>query len=130
MPVYLYSNPENEAEVVEIVQSINDDHVYSRGGVKWNRVFTVPTSSVDTKWDADDPKSFVEKTGNKRGTLGEIQDKAKELSLQREKRDGVDHVKEQFYKDYSNARAGKEHPDVKKRKMKKKLSKTNFEWSD
>ena len=86
MPEYLYQHPETE-EVKGIIQSIHDKHEYiDEKGLKWNRVFTVPQMGIDTKMDAGtDPKSFAEKTSNKKGTLGDLFDQSKELSEARKK---------------------------------------------
>jgi len=130
MPIYIFSNPENENETVEVVQSVNDEHIYTKDGVKWNRVFTVPTASVDSTWNPDDPKDFVEKTKNKKGSIGNLMDKSEELSARRKSKYGIDPVKEKFYKRYAEERAGREHPDVKKRKLKERLEKTPFVWED
>jgi hypothetical protein len=63
MPLYIYQNPKTQ-EVKEIVQSVHDKHEYSEGGVKWNRVFTVPQVGIDSKLDANSTeKDFVDTTG-------------------------------------------------------------------
>lgn len=130
MPIYLFSNPKDESEVVEVIQSIKDDHVYIKDGIKWNRVFTVPNASIDTKWDSDNPRDFIEKTGKRRGTIGDMMEKSKELSERRNKRYGKDHVKEKFYDNYRKTHRGKDHPEKRKQKLKEKLEQTNFYWED
>lgn len=64
MPVYIYQNP-NTQEVKEIVQSMNEDHTYiDNKGLKWNRVFHSPETSIkDTKLDFRNKKD-VEKWEN------------------------------------------------------------------
>lgn len=128
MPIYLYSNPKDENEVEEVIQSVHDEHVYSKDGVKWTRVFTVPTASVDSKWDENNPQDFVEKSKGKKGTIGNLMEKSAELSAKRKKRYGKDKFKEQFYSDYKKNHSGKDHPDVKKKKLKKILEKTHLSW--
>lgn len=117
MPIYLFSNPSNENEIIEVIMSVNDKHEYFKDGVKWDRVFTKPNASVDTKWDANNPRDFVNKTANKKGTIGDIMDKSAELSEKREKQQGIDPIKEKAYSDYSKERGGKEHPDLRKKKL-------------
>lgn len=100
MPQYLYRNEETQ-EIKEVFQGINDKHEYFEGGVEWKRVFTVPNVGVDTKVDAFSNKAYVEKTGNMKGTIGDLLDYSKELSDKRaESRDGVDPVKKKFESDY------------------------------
>ena len=111
MPIYLYQNPKTE-EVKEIIQSMNDVHEYHEDGVKWNRVFTVPNASIDTKQDPFSSKQYVDSTRNKKGTYGDLLNKSAELSEQRAKLNGgIDPVKEKYYSDYSKNRRGAKHPD-------------------
>ncbi len=83
-----------------------------------NRVFTVPTTSIDTKIDPSDLKKMAEKTGNMKGTVGDLWDKAEELSKERAARskDGVDPIKKKTLKDYAKKRKGKEYKDTRERK--------------
>lgn len=112
MPIYLYQNPETE-EIKEIIQSVHDKHEYFENGVKWNRIFTVPQTSFDTKFNPYDSRGFVEKTGKMKGTLGNIIDASKELS---EKRGGdSDPIKKKYYEDWSKKRGGRTHPDIRKK---------------
>jgi hypothetical protein len=128
MPLYLYSNPDKPEEIVEIVQSVNDKHEFIKDGVKWNREFTSPFASIDTKIDPFNKRDVLSKTANKKGSLGSIIDFNKELSEKREKRTGVDPVKEKYYENYKRKRGGKhEHPDVIKRKTRDKLKKFGFQ---
>ena len=50
MPIYIFQNP-NTGETKEIVQKMNDLHVYKEDGVLWNRLFTIPQASIDTDID-------------------------------------------------------------------------------
>lgn len=110
MPLYIYQNPKTQ-EVKEIVQSVHDKHEYSENGIKWNRVFTVPQVGIDSKLDASSTeKDFVEKTKNKKGKVGDLWDRSRELSEKREKLYGKDPVKEKYFKDWSSKRKGKKHP--------------------
>lgn len=106
MGLYIYENPKN-GEIKEIFQSMSEEHKYSENGIKWNRVWTVPLANSDTMHDEDNLNQFVERTKNKRGDLGNVQDYAKELSLKREKIRGIDPVKTEFYDKYSKKTGGK-----------------------
>jgi hypothetical protein len=110
MPIYIYQNPKTN-EVKEIIQSVNDKHEYIESGVKWNRIFTVPQVNIDCKLDANSTaKDFAEKTKNKKGHVGDLWDRSRELSEKRAKVYGKDPVKEKYYKDWSKKRKGKRHP--------------------
>ncbi len=128
MGLYIYSNPEKPEEIVEVVQSINDKHEYFVDGIKWDRVFTKPTASTDNKIDPFNKREVLDKTANKRGSLGNMIEFNKELSAKRARRDGKDPIQEKYYESYKNKRGGKhEHPDVIKRKTRDKLKKFGFE---
>ena len=111
MPVYVYIHPETE-ESIEIVQSINDDHVYiDKHGIKWERSFTVPEINTQGQLKPDcSPKDFVSFTKNKKDTVGDMWDRSTELSDKRKKIYGKDPVREKYFKDWSKKRKGKIHP--------------------
>tara|TARA_Y100000310_G_scaffold510_1_gene760 strand:- start:1816 stop:2175 length:360 start_codon:yes stop_codon:yes gene_type:complete len=113
MPEYLYKDPET-GEEVSIYQGINEKHKYSADGKEFERVFTVPNASIDTNIDPMSEKDFVEKTRNKKGTLGEMWDASKEASEKRDKITGKDPTKEEYFKNYSKKRKGMKHPDQNK----------------
>lgn len=128
MPVYLYSNPKNPKEVIEIVQSVHDKHEYIKDGISWNREFTIPTASIDTKINPFDKNDVLSKTANKKGSLDNIIKFNQELSEKRAKRDGKDPIKEKYYENFKKKRGGKhEHPDVIKRNTREKLKSFGFE---
>ena len=107
MPLYLYKHPSKE-EYIEIIQGMNDKHEFTdKEGVKWKRVFTSPEISsqkITNPWDVN---SFVNQTGNQKGTIGDLMDKSKEMSEMRAKENGgVDPVVQKKFKDYSKARGG------------------------
>jgi hypothetical protein len=118
MPIYEYQNPET-GELIEVLQTMVEDHVYfDSDGLEWKRVFTAPNMSVDSQIDPYSSKDFVQKTENKKGTIGDMMDYSKELSQERaEKNGGVDPVKEKYYKDYSDKRKGAKHVDQIKSEM-------------
>lgn len=112
MPIYIYKHPKRE-EYEEVLQGMNDKHVYfDSEGLEWKRVFTIPNASIDSQIDPYSQKEFVEKTGNKKGTVGDMMDYSKEMSQARaESNGGIDPVKEKYYKDYSSSRNGAKHID-------------------
>ncbi len=112
--IYLYKNPET-GEIKEIVQGMNDVHEYEEDGVEWNRVFTVPQASIDTKIDPFSKNAFIDKTRNN-STMGDMWDRSRELSDRRaqESGEGVDPVKQKYIKDYKKKRGGKDHPSFAK----------------
>lgn len=108
MPLYLYSHPET-GETKEIIQSMKEDHVYFEDGIQWKRIFTVPTASIDTKIDPFSQRQFIEKTGNKKGTVGNMMDLSAELSQKREQLNGKeDPIKRKHFSDYEK-KVGKKH---------------------
>ena len=123
MGFYIYSNPQNPSEIIEIIQSVNDKHVFIKDNVKWNRVWTNPQIGADTKIDPFNSKAFVNKTGKNPGKLGDILDQSKEMSLRRESHLGYDPLKEKYYNKYSGVRKGKLHPDKKKILLRERLNK-------
>lgn len=106
--VYLYRNPET-GEVKEVTQKMSEVHVYSEDGVLWDRIFLAPKIAIDTKINPFSQRDFTEKTGRKRGTVGDLWDKSAELSEKRKQVAGRDEVKEKAYKDYSEKRGGLKH---------------------
>jgi len=121
MPRYNYQHPKTQ-EVIEIIQSMNEDHVYiDKDGLKWNRLFTPPQMSFDVKCDPNSVQDFVKVT-NKPGTYGDLWDRSAELSAKRaDKNGGIDPVKEQYFKDYSEKRNGQKHQEQIKQEVNQKL---------
>lgn len=115
MPIYLYKNPKT-GEIKEVVQLMNEKHEFIEDGVEWKRVFTSPNASIDTKVDASDKNKFIEKTGNMKGSLGDLLDYSSELSEERAKRSesGEDPVKRKHFDEYEK-RVGKKHLSDKKK---------------
>jgi hypothetical protein len=107
MPEYLYKNPDT-GEQVSVWQSIHEEHSYEIEGVAYDRVYTVPQASMDTKIDPYSQKEFKEKS--KGSTVGDLWDQSKELSQKREEKEGRDPVKTQFFKDYAAKGKGNKHP--------------------
>jgi len=120
MPLYSFVD-ERDGTIYEVYQAMDQEHIaFAPDGQPLTRIFTSPHANIDTKWNPDNPHDFVAKSAKKKGTLGNLQDKAKELSLQREERYGVDKVKEKFYADYEKKRGkGVTHPEKRKEKLNK-----------
>ena len=116
MGLYIFKHPKKE-KFIEVYQGMNDVHEYfDKKGLKWGRVYTVPTMSVDSKINEFSQEEFVSKTKGKKGTVGDLMDRSKELSEKRaNKNGGVDPVKEKFFKDYAKKRKGKLHQSDPKR---------------
>lgn len=86
---------------------MNEEHTYSDGEIKYERVFTVPNAQIDSDIDLDSSDKFVEKTGKMKGTLGEIWDYSQELSDKRAaKNGGIDPVRQKAEEKYSKKRKG------------------------
>jgi len=109
MPIYLYQHPESK-ETIEVFQGMNDTHEYiDADDLKWNRVFTSPNAFVDLESDPFNNTQFIEKTANA-GTMGEMWDRSAEMSSKRaDANNGVDPLKKDYYKKYSEDRAGAKH---------------------
>jgi hypothetical protein len=113
MPFYIYANSEGETK--EVFQSMSEPHVYSENGEEWKRVFTVPQASIDTKIDPFSRKDFVDKTANKKGTMGGMMDLSAELSEARAEKTGhEDPVKRQLFNDYEKKNKKKHIADKPK----------------
>lgn len=104
MPLYLFKNPKT-GSIVSVFQSMSEDHVYSENGVKFERVFTIPNTVIET--EIQSAQQFVEKTGKMKGTLGEIWDYSQELSEKRAKQNGgEDPLRKKAEDSYSKKRKG------------------------
>ena len=110
MPEYLYEDPET-GEKVSVSQGINENHKYNVDGKEFDRVVTVPNASIDTKIDPMSEKDFVEKTRNKKGTLGELWDASQEASAKRDEITGKDPTKEKYFENYSKKRKGMKYKE-------------------
>lgn len=109
MPLYVYKHPETE-EHKEVFQTMHEKHEYSEDGVEWRRVFVAPNASIDTRIDPFSQSEFRERTGSKKGTVGDMLDYSAEMSAQRaEKSGGKDPVKQKFFNDYAKKRNGQRH---------------------
>jgi hypothetical protein len=106
MPEYLYENPET-GEIIEVNQSISEDHTYSEEGLEFNRIFTIPNMSVDADSDPFSAEQFRQKTKAMKGSMGDMWDYSKELSDKRkESHGGTDPIRQKAEKEYSKKRKG------------------------
>ena len=132
MPIYIFQNPKTK-EVVEIVQRMDEIHSYTNEyGIEYVRLYTIPNCSIDSKIDAYSSKDFAEKTRNKKGTIGDLLNKSKELS---EKRGGQsnDPVLKTFLSSYEKEKGVKHSLQIKNEKIEKankKLKKFGISFSD
>lgn len=86
MPFYIFENPETK-ERREVRQRMADVHEYTdENGLKWNRVFLAGNMSVDSRPNVDCTKSLANSTSNKKETVGDIQDRAREASDKRKEK--------------------------------------------
>tara|TARA_Y100001951_G_scaffold103702_1_gene113154 strand:- start:775 stop:1176 length:402 start_codon:yes stop_codon:yes gene_type:complete len=88
---------------------------------QWERIYEAPQINMGVSTakaiDAWDSKSFVERTGKMKGTIGDLENHAAELSAKRAKESltGEDPLKRKYLNDYSQKRGGKKHvADLKK----------------
>lgn len=128
MPIYVYKHPDEE-EFREVLQGMNDEHVYEEEDVEWKRVFLSPNASIDNSIDPFNNQQFIDATYKKKGTVGNLIDLSAELSSKRaEKAGGIDPVKEKFYSDYAKKRGGAEHPNrIKEKGFENKNVKVDYD---
>ena len=100
----------------------------------WKRVYVNPQASFDTKIDPYSAKDFVKVTANKKGgTVGELWDRAADLSASRADKDGKDPIKAKYYEKFSKKRRGKMHPQQRREEANEKLKKVGItvnSWGD
>lgn len=108
MPIYIFQHPFSK-KYREIVQSVHDEHVYiDENKVKWDRIYTPPQLNTEGTLSADcTEKRFCEFTKNKKGTIGDLWDRSKELSEKRKKIYGADPLKKEYEQQWSKKRKGK-----------------------
>jgi hypothetical protein len=119
MGLYSYRHPKT-GKVKEIFQSMKEPHVYQENGVEWERIFSIPQASVDSRIkDPFSEKEFVSKTGNKlkKETIGDAWDRSQEYSEKRKDKDGLDIKQQKYFENYSKTRKGKRHPKDQSRKV-------------
>jgi len=126
--MYLFENPDT-GEVVEVFFHMNDEksHV-GDDGVEWNRVYGNPQLSTKASIDPWSNSDFVNKTAEMKGSLGDLLDHSSELSAKRaEQHDGVDPVKQKYFKKYSEERHGAKHAKDRSKVYESKNVKIEFD---
>lgn len=109
MPYYDFIN-EKTNEVKTLFFHMNDKKEYvDEAGQKWTRLFCSPQASIDTNWNEDSSRDFVEKTRNKKGSFGDLTRKSQELSEKRKEKYGVDKIAQTYFDSYAAKRNGKRH---------------------
>lgn len=112
MPQYSFEHVGTK-EVRDIFYHMNDLKEYAgedgKENGKWKRVWGAPRAAVDSiPADVYSAKDFSRVT-NKKGVMADLWDRSAEMSAKRAEKDGIDHVKQKFYDDYSKRRGGKKH---------------------
>lgn len=109
MPQYSFHNDQT-GETIDLFFGMNDlkQHI-DETGYKWRRLYSAPRTAIDTKINPFSAKDFVNKTGSKKGTVGNMMDLSAELSEKRSESHGQeDPVKRKLFNDY-NKKVGKKH---------------------
>jgi len=115
MPIYLFQHPKTN-KVKEIVQRMNEEHVFiDETGLKWDRIFTKPQTSMDTQISLNSSEDFVKKTRGKNYSIGQMWDLSAELSEKRGGNSGEDEVRSKAEDAYKK-KTGKRHPHAKSKK--------------
>jgi hypothetical protein len=126
MPIYVYKHP-TEERYEEIVQGMDDDHTFSEEGIEWQRVFLSPNAAISNSPDPFSSNSFLEKTANMRGTIGDMMDYSAELSEKRaEKMGGEDPIKRKHFEEYEKS-VGQKHVEDKPKSLEDKNIKVDFD---
>jgi hypothetical protein len=123
MPLYLYLD-ERDDSVYELIQGMNEKHeAFAPDGQKLTRIWTKPQAAVSSISNINpfDAKQFTKVTGEKRGTVGDLMDLSKELSVKREEKLGEDPVAVAANEQYKKLHRGKDSPQFKKKKLKEKM---------
>lgn len=96
-------------------------------GTVWKRVFEAPQLAMAGLKPVDpySEKAFVNKTGQMKGTLGDLWDASRELSERRAEKDGVDGVKQKFFDQYAKQHKGRRHMNEKAEKHKTAIKDLN-----
>lgn len=109
MPLYLFKHPDRE-EYEEVFFHMDEDKVFEKEGLLWQRVYHSPNLNTEAPINPWDNNDFVNKTKNKKGTIGDMMDASAELSAKRaDQNGGVDPVKQKYFKDYAKKRNGTKH---------------------
>ena len=113
MGLYIFQHPQTK-EIKEVFQHMKEDHIFEQDGVRWDRIFTIPQTSIDTQINPHSSRDFIEKTKKKNYSIGDMWDESSRLSEKRAKVSGRDEVKQKTIDDYCHKTKGKKHPGIKK----------------
>ena len=137
MPNYVFVRVDNPKQSTERFYHMGEAPsigatLKDENGVEWRRVAVKPQASFDTQADPYSGADFVKAT-NKKGTIGDLWDRSKEMSLKRrDKEGGRDPVQQKFYDDYAKRRKGKRHPQELKEEGSRRLKQKgiSIEWGE
>ena len=128
MPLYIFQHPKT-SETKELFFGMNDDKKYiDESGVEWKRIYSLPQLSTESSFDPWNNNDFVNKSANMKGSVGDLLDKSAELSAKRaESNGGIDPLKQNYFKKYSEERKGAKHHLDKKKAYESKNVKIEFD---
>ena len=116
MPFYTFINP-TTGEEIDVMQKMTDEHIYvDEHGLEWRREYTPTNFTIDGRVNPMSQTEFLNKTAEKKDTLGDVQDRAKEMSEKRKDKYGYDPIQKKWFESYSKRRKGKKHPSDPSRK--------------
>lgn len=127
MPFYLFQNIKTE-EIREIFFHMIDEKIYNGENGKeidlWKRIYLSPNPAINTvNIDPFSKKDYAKWVENKKLKIGDMIDRSKELSEQREAKLGIDDpVKAKMFDKYKK-QTGKESPIKLREERVKKLKK-------
>jgi len=90
---------------------MTEPHVYSEGGITYERVFCVPNAAIDSNLNPFSATDFTDKTRDSRGTVGDLFDRSKEMSEKRKSKEGYDPLEKKYKANWSKKRKGRNFPD-------------------
>ena len=107
MPIYIFQHPTTK-EIVEVVQRMNEPHIFEKDGTLWNRIFVVPAAK--TELNPFSESDWLAYTKNTKGSMGDLWDKSAELSsIRAKKKGGKDPIKQKAINSYVK-KTKKPHP--------------------
>jgi len=114
MPLYTFCLRSNAAVEKDFFFSMKEvpkiGEMVSIGGKKWIRIISKNVNGLVK--GSDNPCSvnqFMQKSYDRKGSVGNLIDESKELSEKRKKKFGRDPIQEKYFKDYSKKRGGRKH---------------------
>ena len=108
MPLYTFEHPVT-GEHQDVLFGMNDDKSHTDdSGIAWLRVWHSPLTATDSDIDPFSSKQYLEKT-RVRGTMGDLQERSRELSEKRANKLGYDPVKKKYFEEYAKKRNGLKH---------------------